>query len=110
MVTKTQDGVGKYMPSLPPPPRPLDRAKYGAYCHVDIEAGGNSAGRGGTITNPPLVGYLVTFRTGQLPESTGTAATATAKANNPAKHKTLAKTLRQVLTYGNRNLRYINGD
>ena len=84
-ITVTQDGVESDPLALQSHPRPPDE-------NIAVEAGtaagssgGNGSKEGGTIINPPMVGYLTTLHTGQLPASTGNVETSISKANSPVK-------------------------
>ena len=106
----TQDGVGNNPLEIQLPPCPQAGKTYVSSNHAAVAVKGNRSGGGGTIVNPPLVGYLEIFHTRQLPSVMGNVATDIAKVSTPAKQWTLGTTFQTFLMYGNRDLWYINGD
>ena len=84
-VTKTQGGGGNGPPPLPSPPLPLDREKDRAARYAPGAVVINGSRGGGIIANTSTMGYLETFHIVQLPEATGTVATAILKADINAK-------------------------
>ena len=109
-INVTEEGMGNNPLALKPPITPPAVTTSGTDGQSAGLAGGKGAGGGRTVVNPPPVGYLVTLHTGQLPEATGTVVTAIAKANTPAKQRSLVTTLHQFLTDGKSDIWDLNRD